>query len=203
MSLIPAGTVFEGRITFDNLDATEYGSLLAALDPRMLAKADETSWEHTVTSVGGGKPFGFGSVTIDVKPLKTETPGQRYLGEAAPVAPDEEAAITAFRTEIPDTAHAHWAALRNALTFGFIDDAMVWYPPGSGERGDENYDKSFEFFAHTTGLRLSDGYRDLVELPDAAQSAARQELDSEAGEHRQRGQSQPGARSRSERRHGR
>lgn len=203
VSLIPAGTVFQGRITFDNLDAAEYGSLLAALDPRMLAKADETGWEQAVTSVGGGKPFGFGSVTINVKPVKAETSGQRYLGDAGPGAPDIGAAVGAFRGEVPDATRAHWTALRNALTFGFIDDAMVWYPPGGGERGNEDYDKSYEFFARTTGLRLSDGYRDLVELPDAAQPAARQELDSAAGEHRQPRQSQPGQRQRTDKPHGR
>lgn len=205
VSLIPAGTVFEGRVAFDNLDAAEYGSLLAALDPRMLSMADEAGWEQAVTSVGGGKPFGFGSVTIDVKPVKVETFRQRYLGEAAPdeAAFDEQAAVEAFRAEVPDTARAHWTALRNALTFGFVNDATVWYPPGDGERGHEDYDKSFEFFARTTGLRLSDGYRDLVELPDAAQPAARQELDSASGEHRQPRQAQPGPRQRTDKRHGR
>ncbi len=85
VSLIPAGTVFEGRVMFDNLDAAEYGSLLAALDPRMMRLAGEGSWENTVTSIGGGKPFGFGSVTIDVKPVLLQTANQRYLGETAPV----------------------------------------------------------------------------------------------------------------------
>ena len=36
-ALIPAGTVFTGRVCFENLSAADYGSLLAALDPRLLA----------------------------------------------------------------------------------------------------------------------------------------------------------------------
>jgi CRISPR-associated protein (TIGR03986 family) len=193
VSLIPAGTVFTGRVAFDNLDAAEYGSLLAALDPRLLDSAGEDGWEKAVTSVGGGKPFGFGSVTIDVKPVKAETPGQRYLGSDGPAAPDGVTAVAQFRGSVPEAARAGWTALRNALEFGFIDDAKVWYPPGGGERGSEDYDKSFEFFAHTTGLRLSDGYRDLVVLPDASLPADRQELDSAAGEHREQRQRQGAA----------
>jgi hypothetical protein len=203
VSLIPAGTVFKGRVTFDNLDPAEYGSLLAALDPRLLRLAagggsenlaagggsenlaGRGGWENTVTSVGGGKPFGFGAVTIDVKRVRVETASQRYLGDTGPAAPGDADAVKAFRDKVPDQARHYWKALRNAITFGFVDDAMVWYPPGGGDRGSEGYDKSFEFFTHTVGLRLSDGYRDLVVLPDAALPRDKQVLDSAAGEYRQ------------------
>jgi hypothetical protein len=192
VSLIPAGTVFRGRISFDNLDAAEYGSLLAALDPRILGQADESGWEKAVTSVGGGKPFGFGSVTVDVRRVSTETAAQRYLGQAQPEPPGETEAVRAFAETVPGAARATWAALRHALEFGFIDDAKVWYPPGTGDRGSQDYDKSFEFFARTTGVRLSgERYRDLVVLPDAALPAAKQELDPAAGEHGAPGQERP------------
>jgi CRISPR-associated protein (TIGR03986 family) len=184
VELIPVGTVFTGRVTFDNLDAAEYGSLLTALNPRLLGQAGEVGWEKPVTSVGGGKPFGFGSVTIDAKRVQAETAAERYLGEAGQQPETDAGAITAFRDAVPRTVRNTWAALRHTLEFGFIDDAKVWYPPGDGNPGDESYDKSFEFFAHTTGLRLSgDRYRELIVLPDAALPAARQELDSAAGEH--------------------
>lgn len=184
VSLIPAGTSFRGRVAFDNLDAAEYGSLLASLDPRLLSVAGESGWERSVTSVGGGKPFGFGSVTIDVSRVSLETPAQRYLGEPGPEPPGDPAAVEAFLRAVQEAARVSWPALRHALEFGFIDDAKVWYPPGDGRPGEPDYDKSFEFFARTTGLRLAgDRYRDLVVLPDAAASAARQELDSAAGEH--------------------
>jgi hypothetical protein len=198
VSLIPAGTTFTGRVAFDNLDAAEFGSLLAAIDPRLLSEAGEDGWERAATSVGGGKPFGFGSVTIDVTRVSAETSAQRYLGEAGPEPPGDATAVTAFRAAVPAAARAAWPALRHALELGFIEDEKVWYPPGGGERGSQGYDKSFEFFAHTTGLRLGGGrYRDLVVLPDAALPAVKQELDSAAGEHggRQqagRGQQGPG-----------
>lgn len=184
VSLIPAGTSFNGRVTFNNLDSAEYGSLLAALDPRLLGGTDDSDWTSSVTSVGGGKPFGFGSVTIDIERVSLETAGQRYLGEETTEPPGDAEAVAAFQRAVAETARVSWPALRHALEFGFIEDAKVWYPPGSGNRGDEDYDKSFEFFARTTGLRLKgDWYRDLVVLPDAAKSAASQELDSTDGEH--------------------
>lgn len=200
VSLIPAGTSFTGRVAFDNLDAAEYGSLLAALEPRLLGGAGESSWDRSVISVGGGKPFGFGSVAIDVGRVSLQTAAQRYLGEPGPELPGKAEAVEAFLNTVTEAARVTWSALRHALEFGFIDDAKVWYPPGDGSRGDQDYDKSFEFFSHTTGLRLQgDRYRDLVVLPDAAESAVRQELDSASGEHGgarqqqgQRGQDQHG-----------
>lgn len=194
VSLIPAGTSFTGRVTFDNLDAAEYGSLLVALDPRLLGGTGESSWGRSVTSVGGGKPFGFGSVTIDVSRVCLETGAERYLGEPGPQPPGDAEGVDAFLDAVTEAARVSWPSLRHALEFGFIGDAKVWYPPGSGSRGDQDYDKSFEFFARTTGLHLQgDRYRDLVVLPSAADPAAKQELDSAAGEHGGPGQ-QPGQR---------
>jgi CRISPR/Cas system CSM-associated protein Csm3 (group 7 of RAMP superfamily) len=186
VELIPAGTVFTGRITFDNLDAAEYGSLLAALRPRMLKQAGEVGWDKAVTSVGGGKPFGFGSVLIDVKPLQVQTAAERYLGESELVQqpPTVSEALTTFRAAVPPNVSKTWTALQHALEFKFIDDAKVWYPPGTGRPGDESYDRSYEFFSHTTGLELSDKIRKLTNLPDAAGPAAGQELNSADGEER-------------------
>lgn len=199
VTLIAAKTVFEGRITFDNLDTADYGSLLAALDPRQLTKVDAGDWDKSVIGVGGGKPFGFGSVTVDVKQTRRETAAQRYLGAASdpgsggpPTATDDErrdrrAAVRAFRDRMEqvsgDVVTATWPALRNLLDFGFITDELVWYPPHTGTPGDEDYDKSFKFFSRTTGAELRYEKRDLIDLPDAAGSAADQVLDSTAGEH--------------------
>jgi RAMP superfamily len=179
--LIPAGTAFTGRVCFENLSAADYGSLLAALDPRLLAHADPAGWGEAVTGVGGGKPFGFGSVNIDVRPVKVQTAAMRYLGAAGEV-PDVSGAVTEFHARVPQRAAAGWPALRHALTLGFVSDDLVWYPPGQGVKGDPEFDRSFEFFSRTTGLTLSAKVRDLIVLPSAAQPAAGQELDSAAGE---------------------
>lgn len=191
VALIPAGTVFTGQIAFDNLDAKDYGSLLAALDPRRLGAAGEDGWGQTVLSMGGGRPFGFGSVTIDVKPVRVQTAGERYLGEPAEATPPTpEDAVRAFRDAVPSDVGAHWQALRHALTFGYVDDKDVWYPPGSGVRGDKDYDKSFEFFALTNGMRLSEETRPLRSLPEAAAEKEQQTLTSPAGQQRRAGRPQ-------------
>ena len=184
VALIPAGTVFTGRVAFENLSLPDYGSLLVALDPRLMSEAEPAGWDGVVSSVGGGKPFGFGAVTVDVEPVLVQTARVRYLGEAGPV-PDRAEAVQAFRTEVPSPVSAGWQALQHALTFGFVSDELVWYPPGPDEaKGSEDYDKSFEFFPRTAGLELKDKVRELVELPDAAAPRDAQVLGSRAGERR-------------------
>ena len=49
-----------------------------------------------MTGVGGGKPFGFGSVRVDVGPVMVQTAAMRYLGEPGAV-PDIAEAVTEFR----------------------------------------------------------------------------------------------------------
>ena len=178
VELIPAGTRFEGRITFDNLSAEDYGSLLAALAPRMLGTVGQDGWDDTVTSVGGGKPFGFGSVQVEVTEDTVQTARGRYLGDDADATPTRKEAVRAFLTAAPHEARQNWTALRHALAFGFVDDADVWYPAGDGRRGDEDYDKSFEFFARTNGLKFSEGRPEqpLVPLPDASEGKRKQKL---------------------------
>ena len=88
-------------------------------------------------------------------------------------------AVEAFRGQVPQPVSATWQALRHALTFGFVSDELVWYPPGpDGAKGSEEFDKSFEFFPRTAGLELKDKIRELVVLPDAAASPGAQVLDS-------------------------
>lgn len=198
VKLIPAGTVFTGRIAFDNLAAEDYGSLLAALDPRRLGSAGEDGWDQTVLSVGGGRPFGFGSVRIDVEPVLVQAAGERYLGESAAEPPTPQEAVRAFRDAVRADISANWQALRHALTFGFVADKDVWYPPGGGVRGDEDYDKSFEFFGVTNGLRLSQETRPMLSLPDPEAGSEQQILRSPPGQQRQPGRPQVPA----QRRHG-
>jgi hypothetical protein len=205
VELIPAGTVFSGRVRFDNLSAAEYGSLLVALDPRLLARADDVGWQDTVTSVGGGKPFGFGAVIIDVEPEIVQTARLRYLGEPEPESvpvPDRETAVRVFREAVPSAARAQWGRLRHALTWGYVDDDLVWYPPGAGEKGSEGFDESFEFFALTNGVRMTTGEHMLLDLPDSAGDPQAQVLDSPAGQVRQADGSQGSRDQRPQRRGG-
>jgi hypothetical protein len=180
--LIPAGTVFTGRVCFENLSTEDYGSLLAALDPRSLGAAGQAEWQGAVISLGGGKPFGFGAVCLDVAVEAVHTAAGRYLGQEEEV-PGTAEALRAFADNVPQNVKATWPALRNALQLGFVPDDLVWYPPGSkGNKGDAEFDRSFEFFAHTNGLALSEKERDLISLPSASAPKEDQALDSAAGE---------------------
>lgn len=170
VELIPAGTVFTGRVRFDNLSEAEYGSLLAALDPRELHRVDEQPdwpWTSTVASVGGGKPFGFGAVNVKVTPELVQSGASRYFGEPVD-GPSVAAAVEEFRDEAPPAAFAQWKRVRRVLTYGYVPDDLVWYPAFQGSKGDEDYDKSFEYFARHNGLSQEDGTdHPLGELPDA------------------------------------
>jgi hypothetical protein len=181
VALVPEGTVFTGRVCFDNLSVADLGSLLCALDPRLVWPTED-GLSDVVVGVGGGKPFGFGSATIDVAIESVATAAVRYLGGSDDELPDAAAAVQAFHGEAPHPAKAGWPALRNALALGFVPDDLVWYPPApgtsAGDKGGDAFDRSFEFFPRTAGVRMRDEVRELVELPRADDPAERQVLDS-------------------------
>jgi hypothetical protein len=187
VALIPAGTVFTGTVCFDNVSLADLGSLLVALDPRLMA-AIQPGWdpEKIVTTVGGGKPFGFGSVTVDAELETAQTARARYLGEPEPAVTVAEA-VQAFAVGIGASSRLAWQELSHVLTSGFVPDDLVWYPQGPGEKGTMEYDQSFEFFAKTNGITMSQEDRELVVLPDAAGPAESQVLESEPGRRGRRG----------------
>jgi hypothetical protein len=164
--LVPVGAVFTGRVRFDNLDAADYGSLLAALNPRLLAGLDDSAWADTVTSIGGAKPFGFGAVQIAAEPELVQAARTRYLGEEDAVESPAEA-VREFAEAVPVGVRKNWTSLRHALTSGYVPDDLVWYPAIKGERGSKEFDENFEFFAETSGVRLKNRDKKLVELPYA------------------------------------
>jgi hypothetical protein len=191
--LVPAGTVFTTVVRFENLSPAEVGSVAAAIDPRLLWPGS-----NVVTSVGGGKPFGFGAVTMDVRLERVETAASRYLGADEPV-PTLEGCVSAFRGAGPavevaevgadgvseprrdpgtvtEVALTAWPSIRNVLTLDYVDDAQVWYPPGEGARGTAEYDRGFDFWKRSTGITVEGEERALVCLPSPAQPAAEQVL---------------------------
>jgi hypothetical protein len=177
VQLIPTGTEFTTTVTFDNLSRAELGSVIAALDPRFLWPDSDV-----VTSVGGGKPFGFGSVSVTVERVTIESPAVRYLGSDG-ATPTVQDCMRAFvgdggsgsddptvrgRGVVSAAARRNWPALRSALTFGYVDDALVWYPPGSGTRGSAGYDQGFDFWKKSSGTTADGEERHLVCPPSSA-----------------------------------
>lgn len=174
VTLIPAGTAFTGRVSFDNLSPADLGSLLACLDPARIWHEEDPA--GFASSLGGGKPFGLGSVSVHVEGLRLSTAASRYLDEPMDVECDEDSAHDAFIDEIQGRG-IDWAALEHVLRFGYIGDDLVWYPPsGNGQRGQQAYDESFEWFSASRGVQLRDRTVPLKTLPAARGSAKSQPL---------------------------
>lgn len=153
VQLVPPGTEFTTTVTFENLTTIEVGSLVAAITPTSI-------WPGTdvVISVGGGKPFGFGSMSSTVEAFEIQSAAMRYLGEDGDVPTLEDCVATFIQnadTVAGPAVTAQWPALRNALTLGFVQDDLVWYPPGEGVRGTPEYDRGFDFWKHSNGSRVS------------------------------------------------
>jgi CRISPR/Cas system CSM-associated protein Csm3 (group 7 of RAMP superfamily) len=183
VELVPAGAELSTRVAFDNLRLADLGSLVAALDPRRLWSVTGEHGDYVI-SVGGGKPFGFGSVTATVELTQLDTARSRYLGEAGDGLAAEDSsgeevldeAVRAFLAEVPAAVSGRWAALRHLVTLGYVPDDLVWYPPGSGSKGEAKYDRGFDFWRLTSGVQLSKERRPLVGLPDPARGPDRQVL---------------------------
>jgi CRISPR-associated protein (TIGR03986 family) len=183
VALVPATAQFTTTVTFENLAPAEIGALLVALDPRRLDALPSAGGAREpstlVATVGGGRPFGLGAVTVDVS-LVIEDVGARYLGASPASAPTEAACLAAFDDSVAGAVRERvWPALRHALALDFVDRDLVWYPPGrSGERGTQPYDEGYDFWQRSNGSRLSDTVRALVPLPDPAGSPDDQILES-------------------------
>ncbi len=193
VDLIPPGTTFTAVVRFENLSAAELGSVAAAIDPRLLWPGSDV-----VTSIGGGKPFGFGAVTMQVRLDRVDSAATRYVGADEPVptlegcvaafrGADEAAPVTEVGPEGPTAPHrdpgtvtaaaaAAWPAVRNVLTLDYVDDAQVWYPPGEGTRGSAEYDRGFDFWKRSAGIVVEGEERALVGLPSPAAPPGEQVL---------------------------
>jgi len=181
VTILGVGSKLRTRITFDNLSADEIGSLVAAVDPRMvLGHSGEV--RGPVISVGGGRPFGWGAVTADITGFYASTAKQRYLGADAEQSTDGQPAmpltmdicVAAYRGVAAARNTAEWALLTKLLTVNpeGVQDAHVWYPPnptGRHQRGSAKYDEGFAFWQRTSGFRLTNQpNRPLQSLPNPA-----------------------------------
>ncbi|WP_166355285.1 RAMP superfamily CRISPR-associated protein [Phytoactinopolyspora limicola] len=155
-----------GRMTVtlfvDDVTRAELGALLASVAPGLVLGPDDSPSDY-VLSIGGGKPFGFGSVAVrteDGAPLiklDLATARGRYLGADDQTAPTVTEAVDAFLAAVDRNANsARWRALTAMTRFAHVDDALVRYPndargidakpvPGRGE------DSDYEFWQFTSG----------------------------------------------------
>lgn len=171
-AVFAAGTAFTFDVHFENLSGPELGSLLVALQPHRLWPGDTPHGAAPAQciSVGGGKPFGFGSCTAEVTLDRSDTARSRYLGESAPGGGEEflARAVAEFIDSAGPRMRAVWKAARVVLRP--LDQArsdLVWYPPGAGwdRIGSEDFDRGYEFWKRSQGLAGKDTTYQLVPLP--------------------------------------
>lgn len=164
VTVAAAGARFAAQVTFDGLTPAEIGALACAISPDLL-------WGkgHAI-AIGGGKPFGWGSVIATVE-LMARTAKQRYLGQDG----DDltlEACVAAFEASFNHQDHV---ALRHLLTLDFVDDAQVHYP---ANLANPLGDATFDFWALSRGQKFESKTPDrpLKSLPDAAAPPAAQRI---------------------------
>lgn len=150
---------FTARVTVDNLTRSQIGSLLAAIDTQLLGDG----WSATIGRLGGGRPFGWGAVTMRVDPTSLTLHGpSRYTSDAAELPVTIEALISEFLSAHPDIATPSNASpishLRRVLTLDAVADAAVAYPTGAG--GDP-----FDFWKWSAGVSVQGANRPLGQPP--------------------------------------
>ncbi len=174
--LVPAGTVLRSRVAVDQLDVLGVFALLAALDPnRILSAVPGAEQRDLATHLGGGKPFGLGSVSVTIDSVDLRPLGDRYSGGAGSL--DWKKAAFPF----PALAARVGEYTRNLTALAAMLDlnglgknaAVMSYPPGSGwddyahpdqQRADK-FAESFRFFGIANGEHLARSMRPWAPLP--------------------------------------
>jgi CRISPR-associated protein (TIGR03986 family) len=171
--VVPPGTGFEATVWFEGLTIAEVGGLLSALDPRLLltehAPPGFRDEVDIANRLGGGKPFGFGTVDVEVTIDALHTAASRY-GEDPPVSAEPAELVAAFRESTPAPVRKVWPALAAVLDVGHINPKFVAYPPGAPwtRAATDAFVQGFEFWKNSSGRYLNTD-RDqtrMVLLPD-------------------------------------
>lgn len=172
--LVPAGTTFEGTVTFDRLDAVALRSLIAALDPTAILRfaANTASGDYAVR-LGGGKPLGLGSARVNITEVHVQRLGDRYLTPGQPSVDDEWTSLQ--RPHMVAFVKRCGEFLSSLKALGQLLDLdglaglqpYVTYPPGAHwqEVNGPDFRRSFEFFVNSNGEVLKRGVRPWHLLP--------------------------------------
>lgn len=169
VELVEPGAVFEAKVRFDNLTPPELGGLLAALDPSLVllqeAPAGFGEPPEICGRLGGGRPFGLGTVAVDHLGLAVHTAESRY-GSAEPPNVAVSDCIDAFTAAVPHDVRQTWPDLAAVLDVGHVNPERVWYPPAAtwDRAGTQRFDESFTFFRATSGRFLRHDAQDMVTL---------------------------------------
>lgn len=177
--LVEPGLTIEATIGVDQLDQVGVDALLAALDPARLLHLTQHHRSNGPTyavHLGGGKPFGLGSATVQLDVDLTSSRG-RYA--------ERQPSSTTWQDLGTEPGRARLRALlERAGSFGanlellavLLDlkglgdyEVVVSYPPGASWRefGGQQFRQSYEFFQETNGQQLARSRREWLTLPQA------------------------------------
>jgi hypothetical protein len=169
---VAPGTVFETTVHVEDLDSVELGALLFVLRGRT-----GQAWRRRFHKLGGGKPLGFGSVTVEVLPqesdLRTGAQWRSWFALEADedAGGDGDAGFDADRLVVTFLERARGGGLARALDAyehylrGFPRGTPVRYPADPADP-DSDVDRYEWFVRNREGAkrslgRLEAGYQDL------------------------------------------
>ena len=174
VQIIHKNSTFEFRVSFENLRQQQIGSLLAAIDPGKVLTAKDAA-HPIVTSVGGGRPFGWGAVTMKVNGFMAWSAKARYSSvesreDDASSVTSQDSCVEAYKASLgqpmPSWRKTLFEELAKALTLNAVPDKDVWYPANTSHtRGTPEYDAAFDFWKRTSGIGGKGG-GPLTVLPD-------------------------------------
>lgn len=183
VTLIPSGTVFDGRVLFENLDRLQLGALLATLDPRLWLTAwcaegtrvpSDVRPDQARLRIGGFKPHGLGAAKVTVHRVHPEGKS-RWLGASGgeePVSLDPQTIVDEWVADIvarrPGVVKT-WPALAHLIAEDFLAADTIKYPPPRG-------DDVFAFWKSSQGFIDEGNYSPFRVLPVAEAPADRQSL---------------------------
>lgn len=155
VELADSKSQFESRIVFENISTAELGSLLCTLQPELVLEdriPPGYAESRLALRLGGGKPFGLGTVQVDVLSVAVHSAASRYLdGPERSVELNE--LVDSYVRQVPEPVKETWPDLAGVLDVGHVDPRWIWYPPGStwDAAGDAGFDEGFGFWKDTSG----------------------------------------------------
>ena len=180
-SLVEPGTdrptTITATISVDQLDQVGVDALLASLDPARVLHLTQHHKSRRPTyaiHLGGGKPFGLGSATVQLK-VDLTTSRERYASAQPASVAWPELGTEPGRVRLKalfdrvGSFGGNLEALAVLLDLKGLGDLerYVTYPPGASwqEFGSQQFRQSYEFFQETNGQQLARSRREWLTLP--------------------------------------
>lgn len=153
---VAEGTEFDVTVSFENLTRAELGGLLCALDPSLVLAAELDGGGEIGMSVGGGRPYGFGTCTATVTDLRARTARDWYLEQGADGTTVDDA-VRAFADTVDPGVRDTWPALAAALHLDHVPPEEVYYPTEkpipAGTLNIDDLDPGFDFWSESRGYQ--------------------------------------------------